>query len=443
MKLISQMVHFKPPKTIKFVNERSNLKEEIPKDVLIVADLNSQGIERFFKQVYDKKIFNTPHRWLIFEDPTTKAVTVPAQLVNFDILLNSDIIIARRMANESFDMYMIYKRKAKGDWLIEHYGSWTREFRLQKSKRMELVIPLRRRDLALQRVPATFNINDNFTGYDIKNPDPIILNSRHSVTRWAFYLLDIYDFLNATRVTVFSNHWGYVINGTMNGIVGTLARGEAEFGGTPVFITQERMVYCHYLVNPAKTTLQFVFRGPPLSYENNLFVLPFTGGVWCVLSVFVVFMTVVIYVNARWERKKLEILDYDKEKIIAWNLNLSDVTLMVIGAVSQQGTYTELRGPIGRAVTFILLLAFLFLFTAYSANIVALLQSTSKQIRTLQDLLNSKLELGAENTAYNIHFFTTATEPTRKAIYEQKIAPRGVKPKFMPVEEGVQRMQKV
>lgn len=58
-------------------------------------------------------------------------------------------------------------------------------------------------------------------------------------------------------------------------------------------------------------------------------------------------------------------------------------------------------GTLGRVVMFLMFFVFLFLHTSYSANIVALLQSSSNDIKTLADLLNSKLELGAEDTPYN------------------------------------------
>ena len=63
-------------------------------------------------------------------------------------------------------------------------------------------------------------------------------------------------------------------------------------------------------------------------------------------------------------------------------------------------------GTLGRLVMFIVFLAFLFLYTSYSAYIVALLQSTSNRIRTLSDLLNSKLELGVEDVSYNRYYFS-------------------------------------
>lgn len=52
-----------------------------------------------------------------------------------------------------------------------------------------------------------------------------------------------------------------------------------------------------------------------------------------------------------------------------------------------------------------LLLASLSLYAAYTANIVGLLQSTTNSIRTISDLFNSPLKLGAQDVVYNRHYF--------------------------------------
>lgn len=54
-----------------------------------------------------------------------------------------------------------------------------------------------------------------------------------------------------------------------------------------------------------------------------------------------------------------------------------------------------------RLIIMLLFISALFLFTAYSANIVSLLQTPSKSIKTLEDLLTSPLELGLLNAQYN------------------------------------------
>lgn len=73
---------------------------------------------------------------------------------------------------------------------------------------------------------------------------------------------------------------------------------------------------------------------------------------------------------------------------------------------------------------------------------MALLQSTSKNIRTLSDLLDSNIELGVEDIPYTRYFFSTQTEPIRKKIYETKIAPPGKPAQFVNVSYGISKMRK-
>jgi hypothetical protein len=53
----------------------------------------------------------------------------------------------------------------------------------------------------------------------------------------------------------------------------------------------------------------------------------------------------------------------------------------------------------------VLFITVIFLYTAYSACIVALLQSSTNSIRTLKDLLDSGLTLAVEEAVYNRHYF--------------------------------------
>lgn len=50
----------------------------------------------------------------------------------------------------------------------------------------------------------------------------------------------------------------------------------------------------------------------------------------------------------------------------------------------------------------------MFLYTSYSANIVALLQSPSTRIKTLKDLYESRLEIGVDDTVFNRYYFSVS-----------------------------------
>lgn len=99
----------------------------------------------------------------------------------------------------------------------------------------------------------------------------------------------------------------------------------------------------------------------------------------------------------------------------------------------------------------------MFLYASYSANIVALLQSPSNKIQTLSDLLNSRLKFGVDDTVFNHFYFSVnlfllflnqrlkvkfqhAEEPTRRAIYLEKIRQKDGE-NFFNLSEGIVKIR--
>lgn len=71
---------------------------------------------------------------------------------------------------------------------------------------------------------------------------------------------------------------------------------------------------------------------------------------------------------------------------------------------------TESRSIAGRTISLIFLTGFMFLYVAYSANIVALLQSTT-EITSLEQLFSSRMEVGAQDVYYMKNYLTVITFP--------------------------------
>lgn len=70
-------------------------------------------------------------------------------------------------------------------------------------------------------------------------------------------------------------------------------------------MTKPRLTVLEYLSYPSTATVMFVFRQLSLSYQNNLFVLPFKPQVWlCILGV-IVLMMFILSMNVQWESIKL------------------------------------------------------------------------------------------------------------------------------------------
>nr|CAD7409507.1 unnamed protein product [Timema cristinae] len=298
--------------------------------------------------------------------------------------------------------------------------------------------------LAPLRVVVVVTNNDTLQHfYDIHN--------KHidSISKMGFVLArHAVEMLNASLVVRYDPSWGYMVNGSWDGIVGYLQRDEADLGGTAVLYTSERAKVIHYLLMTTPTKLGFVFRQPPLSTVRNVFTMPFSGTVWISSAALLAVCGLLLYAALQWERlsgdnmEDPKVNDYLKSMGADQKVSWSDVVLLSVGAVCQQGSPIESRGTPGRIISLFLFIVVIFLYTSYSACIVALLQSSTNSIKTLKDLLHSRLDLAVEDIIYNRYFFEKANEPIRRAIYQKRIAPKGSTPRFIKLEEGVAKVKK-
>lgn len=72
---------------------------------------------------------------------------------------------------------------------------------------------------------------------------------------------------------------------------------------------------------------------------------------------------------------------------------------------------------------------------------MALLQSTTKSIRTISDLQNPAIEIGVHDTSYNRYYFKIENEPIRKRFYETKVVPPDGPDAFMNMTYGINRIR--
>lgn len=82
-----------------------------------------------------------------------------------------------------------------------------------------------------------------------------------------------------------------------------------------------------------------------------------------------------------------------------------DVVHLHISAIAQQGSEAEPISGGGRIATFLVFLFILFLYTAYLANIVALLGGTTKRIHGVTDLKDFNVKLGVDKADFSRDIF--------------------------------------
>lgn len=81
--------------------------------------------------------------------------------------------------------------------------------------------------------------------------------------------------------------------------------------------------------------------------------------------------------------------------------------------------------------------------SSYTANIVALLQTTTERISTLEDVLNSDMEVAVQDTPFNKEFIPLITGDAQIRLYQTKIAPPGEDPKFVNLTYGIEKLRQV
>ncbi|CAH1640111.1 unnamed protein product [Spodoptera littoralis] len=247
--------------------------------------------------------------------------------------------------------------------------------------------------------------------------------------------------LNATPVYIFSNRWGYKVDGQWSGMIDDVYSGRAELG-TNLVITEERLDVVSYTDSLAPFKVRFIFRQPPLPYVTNIFTMPFSTNVWVAMFVCAILGTITVYFAAKWEAKG--------RKGQTQVNTIGDALLLTVSAIGQQGCAMEPKKLSGRMMVFVLFTALMALYAAYSANIVVLLQAPSDSIRSLPQLANAKITLAANDVDYN-HFvlkwpftipprYQPYNDDVRKNIY-RRIDPEKGQKHYYNLQEGVERIR--
>lgn len=122
-------------------------------------------------------------------------------------------------------------------------------------------------------------------------------------------------------------------------------------------------------------------------------------------------------------------------------IHLFDVISFVWGAFCQQGTHLKISTTSGRFVVITTFLAALALFTSYSASIVALLQSPSNFVTTIDELIASPLKIGVHDAGYSRFYILHGNDTVINKVYEKKIKEFGEKAWIYDSFAGIERIR--
>ncbi|CAL7941618.1 unnamed protein product [Xylocopa violacea] len=412
--------------------------------ILYVLDLDCDYAVPLLQAANASGMFMAPIRWLLLQDRTANRNTtlnIKETFQDMAIYPDSEVILATTLEACGFtEITSIYRPSPFRNVMVEDRGNWTTEHGVRTpnlhaaSRRRRNLQQTPLKSCLVMTDPDTIN---HLTDYENKHIDP--------VTKANYpWILHIANRMNATVSFRTANTWGYrSANGSWNGMIGMLDRREIDIGGTATFFISQRIGVVDYVQLYTRTSSSFVFREPLLSTVSNIFTLPFQRSVWIAIAVLLLLVVVLLYFSSKWEYRRgasASTAQYWQQFNPA-EQTLSDNFMVVLGAFAQQGySYEPYRVP-PRIVTLMLLIAAMSLYASYTANIVALVQSTTDFIKTPKDLYESPLKLAAQDVVYARYYFTTFQDPIRKAIAE-RIEPKGRNSSWISLQEGVERIRK-
>nr|QNL15110.1 ionotropic receptor 75u [Aulacocentrum confusum] len=426
----------------------TNLLTKISSQSFFILDFDCPNVEEFLLQMDLNEMFIAPNKWLILqnlENFPDKNLTLTINTEDFkryfealQVYPDSEVTVGQRIDENFINIISMYRPGPSGNIILEDRGFWSDLEGLQISDKNPT--SRRRQDLQGTHLKSCLVMTDldtlnHLSDYKDKQIDAVTKANYI----WVQHLVNR---MNATIDFTWRNTWGYQDkNGTWGGMIGLLDRGEIDIGGTATFLISSRIGVVDYVQLYTPVGSRFVFRRPPLSYVTNLFTLPFEQSVWIAIGILLIVVSILLSLTMRWEWAR--IMESPSKYHLGGELEskptASDNFLILLGAVAQQGFEYLPRTISSRIIIIMLLIAAFSLYASYTANIVALLQSTSDSINTIEDLMNSGLKVATYDIVYNRYYFGSFEDPVRKEFSQKLIANKSSA--WLTLEEGVARLR--
>ncbi|XP_059057953.1 probable glutamate receptor [Achroia grisella] len=396
--------------------------------IIFLLDLDCPRSEEAIQKAISKNLFGSPYRWLVLSGDPEKLRS--SGLWETPALPDSDLVLAER-SESGFTLTELH-RSSKNSSMVStprgYYDTTLVDIRPHRE--------MFRRRRNMMRSPLTMSnvVQDsNSTMYHLPREDRLELQyDVISKTCWINVHL-AFQMLNATPRYIFNQRWGYKYKGKWSGMINDLHIGKADVGTNCLGTFMERFEIVTYTDMLAPFHVSFILRQPPLSYVSNIFSLPFSSNVWIATAVCSILAMFGLYITSKIEAR-------GGKTASQLDGTMGDAFLLTMSAVSQQGCVIEPRKVSGRIIVFIFFTVLMALYAAYSANIVVLLQAPSNSIKSLAQLIWSKIPLAAHDVDYNHIVFSTYKDPLHTTVY-RKVDPEKGNGQFYAMNEGVERIR--
>ncbi|CAH2236516.1 ionotropic receptor 75a-like [Pararge aegeria] len=392
----------------------------------MLLDIRCDNSSRVLDTASSERAFNLRHSWLIIDDSPFNVTYLENTLEDTLVLPDGDVTWA-----SSDLMVDIYRVKDDQPVVVTSLGAMKSQIELERLWARLPTAVTRRKNLNNVYLKSATIITQPqyFKGWnDLSNRQ---IDTFPKVTYPLLMLCgeDLKFRFNLKQVDLY----GEEHNGSFDGLVGLMQRGELELGVTSMFLRGDRWRVVHFCAETVELKGNFLFRQPSRSAVSNVFALPFSRGVWLALAaVFGAAAALLTLFGAVARRCTTD--------AAAPRLTLLESFTYSVGTICQQGSDLAPQLLSVRVLMFCTLLASLFAFTSYSAKIVAILQAPSDALQTVADLTRSPMDLGVQETTYKRVYFAESTDPVTQALYRRKLLPLGERA-YLSVVDGIARVR--
>ncbi|XP_038214536.1 glutamate receptor ionotropic, kainate 2-like [Zerene cesonia] len=393
----------------------------------IILDIACAGVENVLYEASKSRAFNHRHSWLLLHEASQNMTYLEEILQDTVILPDSDVVVA--FEDTMFD---VYKIKIGEPLTTLNLDMDERRDMAELQARLPSAVSRRKNLHNLYLKAATIVSQPQyFKGWsDLTNRQ---IDTFPKLTYPLLMILaeDLHFRYNLKQIDLY----GEERNGSFNGLAGILQRQEVEVGVTSMFMRKDRWRVLHYCSETVELVGAFIFRQPSQSAVSNVFLLPFSAGVWAAAGGVFVGAGALLATLGLVARRRA----FCDET--APRLNLAEAFTFAVGAVCQQGSDLSPQILSARILMLFTLLSSLFAFTSYSAKIVSILQAPSNAIQTIDDLTHSPMGMGVQETTYKKVYFAESTDPATRRLYRRKLQPLG-DGAYLSVVEGIDRVRK-
>nr|QNS36191.1 ionotropic receptor 75d [Mythimna separata] len=390
----------------------------------MLLDLACPGAQLILDQASTSRGFNSRYSWLLLHNSSSERSIFEDTLSSCAILPDADVVWSS--AEGLVDVYRI----KPGLPLLQADLGLARNCSRKELRALWAALPTavcRRKDLRNMTMKGISLVSQpaHFKGWaDLRNRQ-IDTFPKFTYPLMMLAAQDLHFRFDLRQVDLY----GVEHNGSFDGLVGRLQRQEAEVGLASFFIRPDRMRVADFISETCVLACTFIFRQPSRSAVSNVFLAPFSGGVWAACGG-VAAAAAALLVALRRARPHAGLALF----------TLPEALTFALGTLCQQGFHSTPAVSSVRVVMFSTLLAALFVFTAYSAKIVAILQTPSDALRSIADLTRSPMVVGVQETTYKKVYFQESPDEATQQLYRRKIEPQGERA-YLSVVDGIARVR--